>query len=189
MNFTPELAADAGQEESDVAVRSQRRFGFETGAEGRTRTDTEYLAPTVFETVASAISPLRPVTKSNSKADTPSDPGGSSASHFSGSPVSAIRICFVFRYSNFGFWLKWCRGGDLNSDELSPTTPSRWRVYQVPPPRRAGRSGRIRTPDKRFWRPLLYQLSYTPTCLNILSQHPGTLKILTSLFFDRVERD
>ena len=27
---------------------------------------------------------------------------------------------------------------------------------------RAGRSGGIRTPDRRFWRPLLYQLSYTP---------------------------
>ena len=26
----------------------------------------------------------------------------------------------------------------------------------------AGRSGRIRTRDQRFWRPLLYQLSYTP---------------------------
>jgi hypothetical protein len=24
----------------------------------------------------------------------------------------------------------WCRGGDLNSHRLSPTTPSRWRVYQ-----------------------------------------------------------
>jgi hypothetical protein len=29
----------------------------------------------------------------------------------------------------------WCRGGDLNSDELTLTTPSRWRVYQLPPPR------------------------------------------------------
>ena len=25
-----------------------------------------------------------------------------------------------------------------------------------------GRSGRDRTPDLRFWRPLLFQLSYTP---------------------------
>src|SRR4030042_1523835 len=30
---------------------------------------------------------------------------------------------------------KWCRGGDLNPDELTLTTPSRWRVYQIPPPR------------------------------------------------------
>jgi hypothetical protein len=29
----------------------------------------------------------------------------------------------------------WCRGGDLNSYELTLTTPSRWRVYQLPPPR------------------------------------------------------
>src|ERR1700682_3725306 len=28
---------------------------------------------------------------------------------------------------------------------------------------RAGRSGRARTCDPRFWRPVLYQLSYTPT--------------------------
>src|SRR3979411_1002540 len=27
----------------------------------------------------------------------------------------------------------------------------------------AGRSGRARTCDPRFWRPVLYQLSYTPT--------------------------
>ncbi len=26
--------------------------------------------------------------------------------------------------------LTWCRGGDLNSYELTLTTPSRWRVYQ-----------------------------------------------------------
>src|SRR5262245_38300201 len=28
---------------------------------------------------------------------------------------------------------------------------------------RNGRSGGTRTPDPRFWRPMLYQLSYTPT--------------------------
>ena len=27
-----------------------------------------------------------------------------------------------------------------------------------------GRSGRARTPGLRFWRPLLFQLSYTPVC-------------------------
>ena len=31
--------------------------------------------------------------------------------------------------------IAWCRGGDLNSYELSLTTPSRWRVYRIPPPR------------------------------------------------------
>src|SRR5690242_7771829 len=30
------------------------------------------------------------------------------------------------------------------------------------PPR--GRSGATRTPHRRFWRPLLFQLSYTPSC-------------------------
>ena len=70
---------------------------------------------------------------------------------------------------------KWCRGGDLNSYGLTPTTPSRWRVYLIPPPRHSpptkslilwvlnsGRGGRIRTRDLRFWRPLLFHLSYTP---------------------------
>ena len=60
----------------------------------------------------------------------------------------------------------WCRGGDLNSYELSPTAPSRQRVYRFhhlgPPETFVGRGARIRTPDLRFWRPLLYQLSYTP---------------------------
>ena len=36
---------------------------------------------------------------------------------------------------NFEAKFSWCRGGDLNSYELTLTTPSRWRVYQVPPPR------------------------------------------------------
>ena len=30
---------------------------------------------------------------------------------------------------------------------------------------KTGRGGRIRTRDRRFWRPLLYQLSYTPALL------------------------
>jgi hypothetical protein len=32
----------------------------------------------------------------------------------------------------------------------------------------AGRSGRARTCDPRFWRPVLYQLSYTPIALKTL---------------------
>src|SRR3954471_9744976 len=35
--------------------------------------------------------------------------------------------------------------------------PGSWK-----PDRKAGRSGRARTCDPRFWRPVLYQLSYTP---------------------------
>ena len=60
----------------------------------------------------------------------------------------------------------WCRGGDLNSYAFSGTAPSRQRVYRFhhlgPPETFVGRGARIRTPDLRFWRPLLYQLSYTP---------------------------
>jgi hypothetical protein len=33
---------------------------------------------------------------------------------------------------------------------------------------KTGRSGRIRTRDLRFWRPLLSQLSYTPKAQTIL---------------------
>jgi hypothetical protein len=33
----------------------------------------------------------------------------------------------------------------------------------------SGRSGRARTCDPRFWRPVLYQLSYTPTGLKRLA--------------------
>ena len=33
----------------------------------------------------------------------------------------------------------------------------------------AGRSGEARTPNPRFWRPVLYQLSYTPSDLNLLT--------------------
>jgi hypothetical protein len=31
-----------------------------------------------------------------------------------------------------------------------------------------GRSGEARTPNPRFWRPVLYQLSYTPKALKSL---------------------
>ena len=55
-------------------------------------------------------------------------------------------------------------------DETRTHTP-----FRAPPPQdgvsayfttsacgTAGRSGGVRTPDLRFWRPLLFQLSYTP---------------------------
>ena len=35
-------------------------------------------------------------------------------------PLNYFRISFA----------QWCRGGDLNSHELTLTTPSRWRVYR-----------------------------------------------------------
>ena len=38
-----------------------------------------------------------------------------------------------------------------------------WKAYWLPPNRlKDGRGDRIRTRGLRFWRPLLYQLSYTP---------------------------
>ena len=44
---------------------------------------------------------------------------------------STAELLPLFNYYNKQFLhLKWCRGGDLNSYGLSPTTPSRWRVYQ-----------------------------------------------------------
>ena len=36
-----------------------------------------------------------------------------------------------------------------------------------------GRSGRIRTPDLRFWRPALYQLSYAPSWYPSRDSNPG----------------
>ncbi len=74
----------------------------------------------------------------------------------------------------------------MNSYALTRTTPSRWRVYQIPPPRH-GRGGRIRTHDTRFWRPLLYQTELHPYYTKIFSflKYPGceycathTLKLL-----------
>jgi hypothetical protein len=69
---------------------------------------------------------------------------------------------------------EWCRGGDSNPDRLTPTTPSRWRVYQFHHlgKKENGRGGRARTHDLRFWRPLLYQLSYTPMPNKIIV-YPG----------------
>src|SRR5579883_1707501 len=88
-------------------------------------------------------------------------------SYFRGWPVASLskrgRLC-------------WCRGGDLNSYARKGTTPSRWRVClfhhlgKCGRTRRViGRSGGTRTPDRRFWRPLLFQLSYTPSCARKLT--------------------
>jgi hypothetical protein len=77
----------------------------------------------------------------------------------------------------------------LNSYGLTPTTPSRWRVYLIPPPRHSpptksrilrvtssGRGGRTRTRDLRFWRPLLFQLSYTPIYNLDFKSTPGAIR-------------
>ena len=39
-----------------------------------------------------------------------------------------------------------------------------------------GRGTKARTLDTRFWRPLLYQLSYTPITFNIISRFPRLVK-------------
>ena len=63
----------------------------------------------------------------------------------------------------------WCRGGDSNSYARNEHSALNAACLPVPPPRpmltdpRAGRSGGTRTPGLRFWRPLLFQLSYTPS--------------------------
>ena len=36
--------------------------------------------------------------------------------------------------------INWCRRRDLNPHRLTPTTPSRWRVYQLPPLRHVRQS-------------------------------------------------
>ncbi len=43
-----------------------------------------------------------------------------------------------------------------------------------------GRGNKDRTRDTRFWRPLLYQLSYTPFYDFIIIAHPG---IFVKCFF------
>src|SRR5215471_8367833 len=56
-----------------------------------------------------------------------------------------------------------------------------WRVACIFPgilllrgcPLRTGRSGGARTPNPRFWRPVLYQLSYTPKSNQSLRRFPA----------------
>jgi hypothetical protein len=59
--------------------------------------------------------------------------------------------------------------GHVVVDRLSPSESGYGSVSD------AGRGGRARTCDNRFWRPVLYQLSYTPrgTCV---AADPGRFK-------------
>ena len=75
----------------------------------------------------------------------------------------------------------WCAVGGAEEETRTPTpitstAPSTLRVYQFHhlgiARERAGRSGGTRTPDLRFWRPLLSQLSYTPQCAATVYQRP-----------------
>ena len=66
----------------------------------------------------------------------------------------------------------------LPSSNLYPTQK------QKPPFREAfvfGRGRKIRTLDTRFWRPMLYQLSYTPTLFNVdINTH---IYVINQVFF------
>ena len=80
-------------------------------AEGRTRTDTEVTLQQFLRLPRLPIPPLRLERKTRFELATP----------------SLARRCSTAELLPPVIW---CRGGDLNSYELTLTTPSRWRVYQ-----------------------------------------------------------
>ena len=86
------------------------RVGGVTGAEGRARTDTEVALQQFLRLPRLPIPPLRLERKTRFELATSS---------------------LARRHSTAELLpqLYWCRGGDLNSYGLAPTTPSRWRVY------------------------------------------------------------
>ncbi len=47
-----------------------------------------------------------------------------------------------------------------------------------------GRGGRTRTHDPWFWRPVLYQLSYTPTYRNIISYVEAKVKPFSGIYLN-----
>ena len=126
-----------------------------TGAEGRGRTDTR-VAPQQFLRLSRLpIPPLRLGLERKTRFELATS-------------SLARRHSTTELLPPAGPIITWCRRRDLNSHRLAPTTPSRWRVYHSTTSAKKhyknknGRSERIRTPDRWFWRPLLYQLSYTP---------------------------
>ncbi len=76
----------------------------------------------------------------------------------------APRVCFALHKARFPF--------SQEATELLTNYDGRHR-HAIPTvaasgprcPAKNGRGRGARTPDLRFWRPPLYQLSYTPTCL------------------------
>src|SRR5690606_33814027 len=65
-------------------------------------------------------------------------------------------------------WSPWCGGRRGSSPwpfDVSSTSGSCCPTWEIPGDdnRGNGRSGGTRTPGPRFWRPMLYQLSYTPS--------------------------
>ena len=93
-----------------------------TGAEGRGRTDTRVASQQFLRLSRLPIPPLRLnwSGRRGSNSRPPPWQGGVL-------PLNYFRPLY---YSTVFYW---CRRRDLNPHRLSPTTPSRWRVYQLPP--------------------------------------------------------
>ena len=83
--------------------------------------------------------------------------------------AALLFVSFMFELSFFSSPGVWRRGRDSNPRKLSLQRFSRPPHSTTLPPLRygvvksIGRTGGIRTPNRRFWRPLLYQLNYRPT--------------------------
>ena len=93
-----------------------------TGAEGRGRTDTRVASQQFLRLSRLPIPPLRLnwSGRRGSNSRPPPWQGGVL-------PLNYFRPLYYFTV------FYWCRRRDLNPHRLSPTTPSRWRVYQLPP--------------------------------------------------------
>ena len=96
---------------------------------------------------------------------------GSAVAGVSAGAVGAalLFVSFMFELSFFSSPGVWRRGRDSNPRKLALQRFSRPPHSTTLPPLRygvvksIGRTGGIRTPNRRFWRPLLYQLNYRPT--------------------------
>lgn len=64
--------------------------------------------------------------------------------------------------------------GYMKSCELSESLKNQGLANNFANPFPFGRGGRIRTRDIRFWRPTLYQLSYTPILVGLRGLEPRT---------------
>ena len=93
-----------------------------TGAEGRGRTDTRVASQQFLRLSRLPIPPLRLnwSGRRGSNSRPPPWQGG-------------VLPLNYFRPLYYSIVFYWCRRRDLNPHRLSPTTPSRWRVYQLPP--------------------------------------------------------
>ena len=113
---------------------------FITGAEGRTRTDTEVTLQQFLRLPRLPIPPLRPVLL-----------------------LSYPLLCHNQR-------VLWCRGGELNSHELTLTTPSRWRVYRFHHLGSSWQNKRAHTPQLKSETQVFCTSYYSLVCL--LKQSP-----------------